>query len=111
MKASIEKVNYERVNNSYICTIDVNIKVDGHIVFSHSFIGKSNCHPEDAFDDIKGKRIAESKAKIKLFKFMKNHTKKLYNRVFEELNKYESAMNKYTDAYYKEVVHVEELDM
>lgn len=32
------------------------------------FIGVSKCSPDDVFDETKGKRIAESRAKVKVYK-------------------------------------------
>ena len=35
-------------------------------------IGVANCNPNDTFDEVTGKRIAESRAKTKAFKIAKN---------------------------------------
>lgn len=35
-------------------------------------VGVAKCNPEDTFDEVKGKRIAEARAKAKAFKLAKN---------------------------------------
>lgn len=44
----------------------------------HTFVGIAKCSPLDNFDEEKGKRIAESKAKVKAFK--------AYNRMFTKVS-------------------------
>lgn len=44
--------------------------------------GKSKCHDDDSFDSVIGERIAESKAKIKIYKFMHTLCHKLYTYYF-----------------------------
>lgn len=34
----------------------------------HTVIGISKCHPDDTFDVVKGKRIAQSKAKLEMYR-------------------------------------------
>lgn len=38
----------------------------------HKVIGKAKCSPEDSFDETKGRRIAESRAKKTVYKLAKN---------------------------------------
>lgn len=51
--------------------IGVDYTASGYII---STTGVSKKHEDDTFDDVLGYRIAESKAKLKLYKFMKNLT-------------------------------------
>jgi hypothetical protein len=46
------------------------------------FYGKAVCSEDDTFDAETGKRIAESRAKIKLYKFMHTLIVKLYEYYF-----------------------------
>ena len=98
--------------------------------FRLEFSGKAVCHDEGSFDEETGKRIAESRAKIRLYKFIHTLLYKLYvsyfsvtfgdryalcnidktadynkpGGIFEELNKYQNLL-------YKEVLHLEKLLM
>lgn len=50
--------------------------------FRLEFSGKAVCHDEDSFDEKTGKRIAESRAKIRLYKFIHTLLYKLYISYF-----------------------------
>ena len=50
--------------------------------FRLEFSGKAVCHDEDSFDEETGKRIAESRAKIRLYKFIHTLLYKLYISYF-----------------------------
>lgn len=52
-----------------------NIITDGYTVMVK---GKAACSDEDTMDNVLGERIAEARAKITLYKFMKNLCKKVY---------------------------------
>ena len=92
------------------------------------FSGKAVCHDEDSFDEKTGKRIAESRAKIRLYKFIHTLLYKLHvyyfgitfgdryaicdigeladydkpGGIFEEMGKYKSLLD-------KETLHLEKL--
>ena len=96
--------------------------------FRLEFSGKAVCHDEDSFDEETGKRIAESRAKIRLYKFIHTLLYKLYvyyfditfgdryalcniektadydkpGGIFEEMGKYKSLLD-------KETLHLEKL--
>ena len=50
------------------------------IIFSS---GISKCSPNDRYDTILGERIAESRAKYRIYKFFYNLTKKVFNYYYE----------------------------
>ena len=50
--------------------------------FRLEFSGKAVCHDEDSFNEETGKRIAESRAKIRLYKFIHTLLYKLYVSYF-----------------------------
>jgi hypothetical protein len=52
-----------------------NITTDGYTVIVK---GKAACSDEDTIDNVLGERIAEARAKITLYKFMKNLCKQVY---------------------------------
>lgn len=106
----------------------VDVRVYGGSSLRLEFSGKSICSAEDIFDPVIGERIAESKAKIRLYKFVHTLLYKLYvyyfgitfgNRyalcdiaefadysksggIFEEMGKYKSLLD-------KETLHLEKL--
>ena len=51
------------------------IITDGYLV---TVEGKATCSDEDIIDEVFGERIAEARAKITLYKFMKNLCKQVY---------------------------------
>ena len=80
------KVNENKKTIVCILTFDMQLsKADTFLVYPTSFIadkedvtygkagvytvvGISKCHPDDTFDVIKGKRIAQSKAKLEMYR-------------------------------------------
>ena len=76
------------------------------------FTATTKCHKDDIFDSVKGKRIAESKAKAKMFKY--------YARMFNVIENFLNTdilpkiirlklANEY--AYSSEKKHIKELDV
>lgn len=65
------EVSPERLHNyEYIYPLlrGVNSKFPFMKGYQFTVVGKSKCHDSDEFDETLGKRIAESRAKIKMFK-------------------------------------------
>lgn len=107
---------------------NADVKVCGGNTFRLEFSGKSVCSAEDTFDPVIGERIAESRAKIRLYKFVHTLLHKLYvyyfniifgdryalcniektaeyskpGGIFEEMGKYKSLLD-------KETLHLEKL--
>ena len=54
-------------------------------LFRLEFSGKAICAEEDTFDKVIGERIAESRAKIKLYKFMTTLCSKLLNDLYVKM--------------------------
>lgn len=77
-----------------------------------TFIATTRCREGDKFDDIKGKRIAESKAKAKMFKYyarmLNNIENSLNTSILSKIIRLKEA-NEY--AYSSERRHVKELDV
>ena len=55
---------------------------DRRIYCRHTFVATAKCSPLDTFDENKGKRIAESRAKVKAFKYYMN----VYTKISQVLN-------------------------
>lgn len=62
---------------------NVDVKVCGGDTFRLEFSGKSVCSAEDIFNPVIGERIAESRAKIRLYKFVHTLLHKLYDYNFD----------------------------
>lgn len=60
----------------------------------NTFIGKAVCQPEDTFDEVIGRRIAETKAHIKLHKRIRKDWFQEYERLLDEADR---ASNIYAD--------------
>ena len=77
-----------------------------------TFTATTKCHKGDKFDDIKGKRIAESKAKAKMFKYYARMLSSIENslntNILSKIIRLKSANNY---AYNREKRHVKELDV
>lgn len=78
---------------------------------TNTSVGVSKCHPDDAFDVVKGKRIAESKAKAKMYR----KAAKVWDKTFKFLTiKWlDNIYNRKTacvKAYFGELVHIKDLD-
>lgn len=83
-----EVYKVDEIKKTIVCilTFDMQIgKTDNNLVFPTAFvsnkdnvsygkagvytvIGISKCHPDDTFDVVKGKRIAQSKAKLEMYR-------------------------------------------
>ena len=107
---------------------NIDFRVHSREEFRLEFSGKAVCSAEDTFNPVIGERIAESKAKIRLYKFVHTLLYKLYvyyfgitfgdryalcniektadydkpGGIFEEMGKYKSLLD-------KEILHLEKL--
>lgn len=83
---------------------------DKALFSDHTFVGIAKCSPLDEFNEEKGKRIAESKAKVKAFKaYNKMYTKVsdlIKNALVDVLNT--ALACKYASE--TELKHIKELD-
>lgn len=83
---------------------------DRRVLCRHTFIATAKCSPLDIFDENKGKRIAESRAKVKAFKYYMN----VYTKISQVLNDVSTEISnialacKYASE--TELKHIKELD-
>lgn len=63
----------------------------------NTFIGKAVCQPEDTFDEVIGRRIAETKAHIKLHKRIRKDWYQEYERIMSEADEATKIYAKETD--------------
>jgi hypothetical protein len=106
----------------------IDVRVYGGDGLRLEFSGKSVCSAEDTFNPIIGERIAESRAKIRLYKFIHTLLYKLYVYYFDVIlgDRYAlcdiektinynkpggifEEMGKYKDLLRKETLHLEKL--
>ena len=77
-----------------------------------TFIATTKCHKDDIFDEVKGKRIAESKAKAKMFKYYARMFSAIENslntNILSKIIRLKIA-NVY--AYSSEKKHIKDLDV
>ena len=83
---------------------------DRRVQCRHTFVATAKCSPLDTFDENKGKRIAESRAKVKAFKYYMN----VYTKISQVLNNVSvDILNLALACRYAsetELKHIEELD-
>ena len=83
---------------------------DHRVQCRHTFVATAKCSPLDTFDENKGKRIAESRAKVKAFKYYMN----VYTKISQALNSVSvEILNTALACRYAgetELKHIEELD-
>lgn len=99
--------------------IDARINVYG--VMQVSAIGKAACSPDDAWSSRKGERIAEARARMKLYVFMKRLIRKMVEGMLDvaigehivvqrkerrEKNSLQDAYMKYDSLVTKELIHL-----
>ena len=97
-----------------VCKITSNL---GHIpVLDGKFsfldvegIGKAVCGKEDVWDEIKGRQIAESRAKVELYREIKKVIIELKHQLFNEEMDLANQKSRYERLIEKEKLHIEEL--
>lgn len=121
MKTNITILNtkYKYADSRVVCVIMYRIKP---IIFNniditnkifdkkeYHVVGVARCHPKDIFDTTVGERIAESRAKKALFKFLFNSYRNYYIKIKSKL-KYINEL--YLKCYYladQETKHINKL--
>lgn len=82
MKTGIKEQSTKYVVNSekgvVVCIINGYVKINNK---SFEVRGISRCHKDDKFDEVKGRRLAESRAKQKMFKFAKKTAEDFYKEI------------------------------
>lgn len=108
MKTKIRFVETEYYVNSSKCTIVCKIHaiING---FHYTAIGVAKCSPEDTFDEIKGKRIAESRAKSKVYKTAVKYYSRRVANIRQRLDREQGLTDFCNLLYTKEVEHVKYL--
>lgn len=71
-------------------------------------VGKAVCGKDDKYDEVLGKRIAESRAKVALYGMIKGTIKELKRQFLKDL---EYQKGRYEKLILKEQLHIEELTL
>ena len=72
-------------------------------------LGKAVCGKEDKYDEAKGRQIAESRAKVELYRKIKEVIVELKKQFFNEEMDLANQKSKYERLISKEKLHIEEL--
>ena len=88
-----------------IAFVSVSYSVNGVAYISSPSTGVAKCHPEDEWDEVIGKRIAESRAIQKVMKKVKRYIKYKLEDLNKEVNALSSLSDKVEQILSKEVDH------
>lgn len=75
----------------------------------YEFIGVAKCHKDDVFDEQKGKYIAESKAKCKLYASVEVLLKKAFGKLKSTTDAVLGHINLYNTYKDRELAHIDEV--
>lgn len=118
----------DETNKVVLCILKCNMQLDKHPSWNHiatnmfqkhlphvnwegkfSAKGKAKCNAKDMFDIIKGKRIAESRAKVKMFKTAGQVYSYLATALLNLAQACNNSEKACTEALKKEILHVQDL--
>lgn len=74
-------------------------------------LGKAVCGKDDRYDEVKGKQIAESRAKVELYRKIKEVIIELKHQFFNEEMDLANQKARYERLISKEVSHIKELTL
>lgn len=83
----------------------------GYVFKEVESIGKAVCGKEDKYDEVKGKQIAESRAKVELYRKIKEAIVELKHQFFNEEMDLANQKSRYERLISKEVSHIKELTL
>ena len=96
-----------------VCKIESYICFNSPLtIFQHQKIksvGKAVCGKGDKYDEIKGRQIAESRAKVELYRKIKEVIIELKHQFFNEEMDLANQKSRYERLIAKEKLHIEEL--
>lgn len=105
-----QDAEFKREENVIHCTLHCKLQLyfNGVKAISTEFevSDKAKCHPDDEFDEITGRRLAESRASVKAYHKAKIFVKKLKKRNENLTRDLENNINKLIRLETDEVKHV-----
>lgn len=85
--------------------------VKGPVFKTIESIGKAVCGKNDKYDEVKGRQIAESRAKVELYRKIKEVIVELKHQFFNEEMDLTNQKERYDRLISKEVSHIKELTL
>lgn len=74
-----------------------------------AFVGVAKCHKDDTFDEQKGKYIAESKAKCKMYSIVETQLKKSFDKLRSLTDDIVAHINLYNAYKDRELAHIDDV--
>ena len=74
-----------------------------------TFVGVARCHKDDTFDEQKGKYIAESKAKCKMYSFIEAKLKGTFEKLRSLTDDVVAHINLYNAYKDRELAHIDDV--
>jgi len=110
------KFYYNEKKGTVVCKITSNLGhipvLDGKFSFIDvEVIGKAVCGKDDKYDEVKGRQIAESRAKVELYRKIKEVIIELKHQLFNEEMDLTNQKTRYERLISKEVSHIKELTL
>jgi len=98
-----------------VCKIESFIELDSpFILYDYKKVealGKAVCGKDDVYDEVKGRQIAESRAKVELYRKIKEVIIELKHQLFNEELDLANQRARYDRLISKEVSHIKELTL
>lgn len=97
------------VDNKIIVVYNYQLVDGDNILLSFNVDGVAKCAPEDKFEFVKGRRLAESKAHKKALSKVHGFFIKRDNELIDELSRIDKYHKRFLMALDKEIAHVKSL--
>lgn len=98
-----------------VCKIESFIELDSPLILYDykkvEALGKAVCGKDDVYDEVKGRQIAESRAKVELYRKLKEVIVELKHQFFNEEMDLTNQKARYERLISKEVSHIKELTL
>lgn len=97
-----------------VCKIESFINYDtptDYIYKKVKSMGKAVCGKDDVYDEVKGRQIAESRAKVELYRKIKEVIVELKHQFFNEEMDLTNQKSRYERLISKEISHINELTL
>lgn len=96
-----------------VCKITSYVVIDSPYLYYYTkkveSTGKATCGKEDVYDEVKGRQIAESRAKIELYRKIREFINDIKKQYFNEEMDLTNQKSRYERLIAKEKLHIEEL--
>lgn len=97
------------IDNKVIVVYNYSLVDDGKFLLNFTVDGIAKCAPEDKFEFIKGRRLAESRAHLKALKKTRNFLKDKSKKMLDESTRIAQIFERFNYACNREINHVDNL--